>query len=86
MADIATLIKDVSKFKDDTLAAIKRAQDSIDKLQVALSNATLTPEQQAALDAVDAAVNTADTTVQAFDVPPTPPVTPVTSAPVKPTT
>jgi len=73
MANIDTFIADTKKFQQDVVAALGRAQASIDTLQAALASATLTPAQQKALDDADAAVNAADAAAKAFDVPPTPP-------------
>jgi hypothetical protein len=72
MANIDTFIADTTTFKTDVVAALARAQKTFDDLKAQLANATITPAQQAALDAADKAVNDADAVAKAFDIP-TPP-------------
>lgn len=69
MATLEKFIADTKNYQDDVTAALGRAKDSIDALQASLASAGLTPDQQAALDAADAAVNAADDTASKFDVP-----------------
>lgn len=70
MATLDTLLADFNQFKTDMTTALARAQADLDKLSQV---GTLTPEQQAIVDQVDQGLTTADSTLQAFDVPKTPP-------------
>lgn len=81
MATVETLIADVNVFRADVTGALGRAQTKIDELKTALAGASLSPEQQASLDELDAAVNAADSVVKAFEPAPPAAEVPVAEAP-----
>lgn len=79
MADIKKLTDDFTQYKSDVTDAFARGKADMDALKAELAKlapGTLTPEQQAAIDALDASITDGDATAKGFDVPSVPP-TPV---------